>query len=315
MADKEYPKNVDRRLKIRVVDFWPNHHPPTDPILCYLQEHHNVEILSSDGNDIQDLLYCSVMGNDKEKYTCKKLLFSGENYLRDGGNGAFIDLSEFDYVFMTNTRESINTPSDTHHVHVPWMMYETPSSKIFEERRSRGVIKPEHLKWKKFCCFIVSNGSIGEGCEERDEMFQTLMKYKHVDSAGLHLQNTEELAPVEGFIDWISQYKFIICFENSFSPGYITEKISRAYRARIIPIYSSNPSVTTWLNADSMVFHSPGTEIQTLAETIIKLDQNDDLYCTMVNSDPFTSAGNTLFNWNRIQLELDAIIYSFKDEC
>ena len=142
-------------------------------------------------------------------------------------------------------------------------------------------------------------------------MFRVLSEYKHVDSAGPHLQNTEELAPLEGYVDWISQYKFMICFENSFSKGYITEKSNRPYQAKVVPIYSSHISALEWLNKDSMVFHVFGTEHKVTADKVIELDKDDELYCKMVNADPFTEAGKKLFDWDRVEGELDKIGKSF----
>ena len=48
-------------------------------------------------------------------------------------------------------------------------------------------------------------------------------------------------------------YKFIICFENSKTPGYITEKIFNVFLAKCIPIYDGAPNVTSFINPKSFI--------------------------------------------------------------
>ena len=65
-----------------------------------------------------------------------------------------------------------------------------------------------------FCCFIVSNGN----CYTRNRIFDLLNQYKKVDSCGKFANNMGEVLPYDywspEFIQFISTYKFIICFEN-----------------------------------------------------------------------------------------------------
>ncbi len=43
--------------------------------------------------------------------------------------------------------------------------------------------------------------------------------------------------PVEGKFSTAKSYKFVVCFENSLSPGYITEKLLDAYLCGAVPLY------------------------------------------------------------------------------
>lgn len=43
--------------------------------------------------------------------------------------------------------------------------------------------------------------------------------------------------PVEGKFETGKSYKFVMCFENSLSPGYITEKLLDAYVCGAVPLY------------------------------------------------------------------------------
>ena len=89
----------------------------------------------------------------------------------------------------------------------------------------------------KFCCFVVSN-TVGDLASRRSEVFARINAYQKVDSAGSVLNNTGYLAPRgPDFLDWIAQYKFMICLENSKTSGYITEKALQASLAGTVPIY------------------------------------------------------------------------------
>ena len=90
----------------------------------------------------------------------------------------------------------------------------------------------------KFCCFVTTNGNRGEYAEHRIKLFRAINAWKPVDSAGSVENNTGWLAPLGlDFLYWIAQYKYMICLENSFDPGYITEKPFQSWLASTVPIY------------------------------------------------------------------------------
>ena len=51
----------------------------------------------------------------------------------------------------------------------------------------------------------------------------------------------------------LSKYKFSICFENSITTGYITEKIFDCFYAGTIPIYYGDPNVKESIDPDSYI--------------------------------------------------------------
>lgn len=50
-----------------------------------------------------------------------------------------------------------------------------------------------------------------------------------------------------------SQYKFVICFENSKTPGYVTEKIFNVFLSGSIPIYDGAPNITDYIIPESFI--------------------------------------------------------------
>jgi hypothetical protein len=148
----------------------------------------------------------------------------------------------------------------------------------------------------KFCCFIVSNG----GCKTRNKMFEMLNKYKKVDSYGNFANNMGTRLRHEywsqEFRDFLSEYKFIICFENSKFGTYSTEKIVNPYLANIIPIYWSSHHIKNVFNPESMLFLEDEREetFTNLVNRVIELDNDDAKYLEYVNRPVF----NQLDYWN-----------------
>ena len=77
----------------------------------------------------------------------------------------------------------------------------------------------------------------------------------------------------------ISNYKFNICFENSIYPGYYTEKPIHAKTAGCIPIYWSDEHMRLDFNKNAFInLSSFNNNVKDLANYIIQIDNNDDLY-------------------------------------
>ena len=95
----------------------------------------------------------------------------------------------------------------------------------------------KHLK-TKFCVFIHRNPNNNV----RNAVFHELCKYKKVDSAGPLFNNIGHvISPdYDAKLDFIKDYKFVLSFENSPHPGYVTEKIMDGFYVNSVPIYASN---------------------------------------------------------------------------
>ena len=80
-----------------------------------------------------------------------------------------------------------------------------------------------------------------------------------------------------------NKYKFILCFENSYADGYITEKIFNCFFAKTIPIYKGDPNVKNYFTPTSFV--DAWQDPRKLVEEIKKIYLDDELYTNMVNSE------------------------------
>ncbi|XP_065903827.1 4-galactosyl-N-acetylglucosaminide 3-alpha-L-fucosyltransferase 9-like [Dysidea avara] len=123
----------------------------------------------------------------------------------------------------------------------------------------------------------------------RKKYLKELMKYIHIDSYGDILHNTYmPSSRGKGSDDFISVklntikekgYKYLIAFENSIFPEYVSEKIWHAYLSQTNPIYHGTsdvydqvPGANTFIDATK--FDGP----RQLAEYIKKIEQDDSLY-------------------------------------
>lgn len=133
---------------------------------------------------------------------------------------------------------------------------------------------------RRFCAFIVSN----EKAHIRNRFFQKLHAYKHVDSCGYRMNNCGFQAPFDGYLEFLQQFKFMICFENTSKSHYITEKLHNAYLGGTIPIYWGCPNAQTWFNPKSFLYLPPDANdaaMDQLIARIIELDQDDAKYTEM----------------------------------
>ncbi len=73
-------------------------------------------------------------------------------------------------------------------------------------------------------------------------------------------------------------YKFVLCFENSSAPDYITEKLPNAMLANSIPIYHGAPNVGEYFNTKSFINCADYPNYEAVIERIIELDQDDEQY-------------------------------------
>ena len=114
----------------------------------------------------------------------------------------------------------------------------------------------------------------------RNKFFDKLSEYKKVDSGGRFRNNIGER--VGNKIKFLSNYKFSICFENSKTPGYISEKLVDSFKAGTIPIYYGDDTVLELLNNRSYIHVIDENDFENKIELIKKIDNNDTLYQEMI---------------------------------
>jgi len=105
---------------------------------------------------------------------------------------------------------------------------------------------------KRFCLFVSQNNlnnnktlCVSALLKIGDVDFITQKQFQHLkDKPCLH---GKEL------IHTLNKYKFIVCFENSKTPGYITEKIFNVFLSKSVPIYDGAPDIESFINPKSFI--------------------------------------------------------------
>lgn len=107
------------------------------------------------------------------------------------------------------------------------------------------------FKEKKFC--LVTNRSNLNN--EINQIVDALNRIDQVDNINLYNEELQDTTcyndPV--LLNILNRYKFVICFENSYSEGYVTEKIFNCFLAKTIPIYKGSPIIDQYLNTKSFI--------------------------------------------------------------
>ncbi|PUD13967.1 fucosyltransferase, partial [Helicobacter pylori] len=86
--------------------------------------------------------------------------------------------------------------------------------------------------------------------------------------------------------EFLSQYKFNLCFENSQGYGYVTEKILDAYFSHTIPIYWGSPSVAKDFNPKSFVNVHDFKNFDEAIDYIKYLHAHQNAYLDMLYENP-----------------------------
>ncbi|MGI0406297.1 glycosyltransferase family 10 domain-containing protein [Helicobacter himalayensis] len=168
----------------------------------------------------QYVFYSVFDGSEILKYKDSiRIFYTGENLCAD------FDLC--DYAIDFNHLEFFDR-------HLRYPLYLFYKEDFLRASKKHQNVTPQILQEKtRFCNFVVSNNIFAESF--REEAFYALNSYKRVDSGGRFLNNIG--GRVKDKFAFQSECKFSLCFENSSTPGYITEKLIQAAAAKTIPIY------------------------------------------------------------------------------
>jgi len=125
----------------------------------------------------------------------------------------------------------------------------------------------------------------------REKIILLLQTIDNVDCAGKFMKNTDDLKSKFGDrkIDFLQNYKFNICPENTDTRGYITEKIIDSFLAGCIPIYWSEKNFADFkiFNKNSILFYDEN-DPQKLYNKISKLYRNENAFNEFISRPIFT---------------------------
>jgi len=278
---------LDNRIKLH--DWWGNSDEDND---MFIQK-----ICSGVIDKYDKINIYSVFGN-KEVINKPKQLniqISGESYYRDTN---LFDINLIPEPPVNKKKNIIN---------FPYAVTYTFTKNIDLQKFTIPRYLPINKIKTKFCLFSVSNCS----CEPRNQIFNELSKYKLVDSCGQCMNNMTcpNNFSSEEYCDFISNYKFMICFENKSEPNYFTEKMINSFVCGTIPIYWGCPNIGDYINMDAILYLPPAyteKDMNQLIEKIKYLDNNADAYKNMYDTYLFKDGKlPECFDIKKIQIQIE----------
>lgn len=170
-----------------------------------------------------------------------------------------------------------------------WLMYFFRPTDNFQEikltceRLNRSLISIEDRK--KFCTFICKNDYFGD----RVKMYNEINQIAQIDCGGLFMNNDDSLLTKynDNKLEYLKQFRFNLCPENSNNEGYVTEKIFEAISSGCIPIYwgSNNNPEPNIINKDAVFFIDNNYSSPKVINEIEILNTNPKLYKEFAEQD------------------------------
>ncbi len=248
-------------IKVDFVDFWPGFIKDNNYLYNLLSKYYTLVI-----DNQPEIVFYSCYGNDYLKYNGVRVFYTSEN-IRPDFTGCDYAIS-FDF---TDRENHYRLP--LYCLYIDHLYNSGSKTKKLEELikiPTYDKIAEEFSNKKKFCCMVVSN----DKSKKRLDFFNRLCKIKHVDSGGTVYNNVG--GPVKDKLEFIKDYKFVISFENSSFPGYVTEKILEPFMVNSIPIYWGNPLIQKDFNINRFINYDDFISEDDLINKIIEIDNNND---------------------------------------
>ena len=203
-----------------------------------------------------DLLIYSDFGEQHWSFKGLKIYITGENMVPD--------FDQCDLAF--SPQEDLH---DQRCIRLPYYAQVLPS--MGSLIRGPEWQPQSYLNRTRFCSFVASNprGSF------RNAFFKKLNRLKKVDSAGRHFNNFG--SPIDDKLNFLKNYRFNLAFENSQSPGYVTEKLVEPLLTGCIPIYWGAPDVAKDFNPACMINVSDFSDFGEAIDYILQADRDESI--------------------------------------
>ena len=268
-------------MKITFSDFWqyPKAFDPNNNFFIHIIRDlfEDVEVVEPEDADV---MFFSLFGNENGRYKdCKKIFFTGENVRPN------FRRCDYSLTFDADEHEGKNFRLPLWYLYIDWFevnSYDNPDW-LIPESYLYNHNEFTQKKKDKFCSIVY-----GKQIESRINAIQNISSnYKQVDVFGKANPNYYLPDGEKYKLDLISNYKFSLCYENSVTPGYHTEKLLHGKVAGNIPIYYGDKSIGEDFNPDCFI-NAVDMSDEELIQKIIELDQSDNLYNKMAKEPIFT---------------------------
>lgn len=240
-----------------------------------------------------------------------KLFFARENVHRTNWkeyDDMCLDMSCIDLSIGFDIREEIK------YLRFPlWIMWIFSPSVTYSDLKAftERVNNPQNSSYdnRRFCSFVSSHDDIG-----RFELINEIASIEKVDCDGKLFHNNDDLKRkfADNKLEYLRNYRFNLCPENSDYPGYCTEKIFEAISSGCLPIYcgSCNNPEPDILNREAICFVKLGEPNHNAVNQIAALNDSPMRYLEFAHQPRLTKESpDIIFEYIRkLETNLTTII-------
>jgi hypothetical protein len=245
-----------------------------------------------------DLLIFSNSGHINRLHSCKKIYVTGESLAPNW--------KHTDYAMTSHHLD------DSRHIRLPYYVWGTPGTwqdLIKNQDQITKLIKTR----QQFCSAVITNANL-KRTATRINFFKKLNAIETIASGGSFMNNYGDIGsgPINK-INFIKNYKFNLCYENTRQTGYITEKLTDAMLAKTIPIYWGCDRVGEEFNKKSFLLRNDYSSDEEFIEKIIEVHRNPKIYEEMLREPYFiNNQPNIYYDLNRIVNFIQDVVDSNK---
>lgn len=253
-------------------------------------------------------------GFHKFEFSKYKIFFSVENV-----HVEFSPWSKYSDYLLNDKRISLSLGFDyidhIRYLRFPfWLQSQfEPSVKLNEVIHYCSAIEENRFKFKhgeKFCAFICRSDYFGD----RAYFADLVSNIENLNYPGTFRHNDDSLFTDynDQKIEYLKQFKFNLCPENSDNKGYVTEKIFDAIKAGCIPIYwgSENNPEPEILNQNRILFLKLGGDNAEVLSKIKQLNEDELAYREFIEQPIFNvNAAEIIYShFERLEQKIREIV-------
>jgi hypothetical protein len=272
-------------MNITFSDFWkyPKAFDPNNNFFIYIirELFEDVRVVHPEDADV---MIFSNFGNENTRYKdCKKIYYTGENTRPN------FKKCDYSLTFDFDTYGGRNFRIPLWYLYIDWFnvgSYGNPDW-LIPESYLYGENEFTKKQKNKFCSIVY-----GSPHQSRVDAIKNISNnYKKVDVFG-KVNPNHNLPDGEKFkMDLISNYKFSLCYENSVTSGYHTEKLLHGKISGNIPIYFGSKTVNEDFNPKSFI-DATDMSNEELIDTISRIDGRERDYIKIRNENLFREKVN-----------------------
>jgi len=269
-------------MKVSYLDFWSGYDKHCNWFNLLLKDAFKDREIEFDSSpEESDIIFFSCFGEEHKKYkdsNAIKIFYIGENV------PANFSVADYCLSFDFDDHGGKNFRLPHWYLYVNWWDEPNfPHSKISLDELFYQYDPKEVYSRKEFCSIM-----IGNPVQNRIHVAQTLNQLNPVHGYGRVFGNPYDGSKVE----LLRNYRWNICFENSITDGYVTEKLLEAKVAGCIPIYYGPYYVNKDFNEKCFINYYDYRSPQELLEVVAKIEKSEELFLSLASQPLFNTPPN-----------------------